>query len=158
MLLALPSTLWKPTWPKVHISICKMLAALGMLGNIKSFPHLASCMLFLFGWPPCQRSDMISMEVSQLAYDMIHYISGLFGCFYVCEIYINLIWYLYLFILTKFRWVWVWGVLDETWLVMHEWFLISICYNMIAVRFNTYFGQWMYDESHVVITVGKIMS
>ena len=60
------------------------------------------CMLFLFWWPPCQRSDMILMEVSQHAYDMIHYISGLFGYFYVCEIYVNLIWYLYLFMLNKF--------------------------------------------------------
>ena len=60
------------------------------------------CMLFLFGWPPCQRSDMILMEVSQHAYDMIHYISGSFGYFYVCEIYVNLIWYLYLFMLNKF--------------------------------------------------------
>ena len=60
------------------------------------------CMLFLFGWPPWQRSDMILMEVSQHAYDMIHYISGLFGYFYVCEIYVNLIWYLYLFMLNKF--------------------------------------------------------
>ena len=60
------------------------------------------CMLFLFGWPPCQRSDMILMEVSQHAYDMIHYISGLLGYFYVCEIYVNLIWYLYLFMLNKF--------------------------------------------------------
>ena len=60
------------------------------------------CMLFLFGWPPCQRSDMILMEVSQHAYDMIHFISGLFGYFYVCEIYVNLIWYLYLFMLNKF--------------------------------------------------------
>ena len=59
-------------------------------------------MLFLFGWPPCQRSDMILMEVSQHAYDMIHYISGLFGYFYVCEIYVNLMWYLYLFMLNKF--------------------------------------------------------
>ena len=59
-------------------------------------------MLFLFGWPPCQRSDMILMEVSQHAYDVIHYISGLFGYFYVCEIYVNLIWYLYLFMLNKF--------------------------------------------------------
>ena len=32
---------------------------------------------------------------------MIHYISGLFGYFYVCEIYVNLIWYLYLFMLNK---------------------------------------------------------
>ena len=60
------------------------------------------CMLFLFGWPPCQRSDMISMVVSQHAYDMIHYISGLFGYFNVCEIYVNLTWYLYLFMLNKF--------------------------------------------------------
>ena len=60
------------------------------------------CMLFLFGWPPCQRSDMILMEVSQRAYDMIHYISGLYGYLYVCEIYVNLIWYLYLFMLNKF--------------------------------------------------------
>ena len=60
------------------------------------------CMLFLSGWPPCQRSDMILMEVSQHAYDMIHYISGLFGYFPVCAIYVNLIWYLYLFMLNKF--------------------------------------------------------
>ena len=60
------------------------------------------CILFLLGWPPCQRSDMILMEVSQHAYDMIHYISGLFDYFYVCEIYVNLIWYLYLFMLNKF--------------------------------------------------------
>ena len=60
------------------------------------------CILFLFGWPPCQQSDMILMEVSQHAYDMIHYISGLFGYFDVCEIYVNLIWYLYLFMLNKF--------------------------------------------------------
>ena len=60
------------------------------------------CMLFLFGWPTCQRSDMILMEVTQHAHDMIHYISGLFGYFYVCEIYVNLIWYLYLFMLNKF--------------------------------------------------------
>ena len=66
------------------------------------------CMLFLFGLPPCQRSDMILMEVSQNAYDMIHYISGLVGYFYVCEIYVNLIWYLYLYMLNNFVWVWVW--------------------------------------------------
>ena len=60
------------------------------------------CMLFLFGRPPCQRSDMILREVSQHAYDMIHYISGLFGYFYFCEIYVNLIWYLYLSKLNKF--------------------------------------------------------
>ena len=42
------------------------------------------------------------MEVSQRAYDMINYISGLYGYLYVCEIYVNLIWYLYLFMLNKF--------------------------------------------------------
>ena len=45
---------------------------------------------------------MILMEVSQHAYDMVHYISELFGYFYVCEIYVYLIWYLYLFMLNKF--------------------------------------------------------
>ena len=45
---------------------------------------------------------MILMEVFQRAYDMIHYISGLYGNLYVCEIYVNLIWYLYLFMLNKF--------------------------------------------------------
>ena len=45
---------------------------------------------------------MILMEVSQHAYDMIHYISGLFGYFDVGEIYVNLIWYLYLFMLNEF--------------------------------------------------------
>ena len=60
------------------------------------------CILFLLGWPPCQRSDMILMEVSQYAYDMIHYTLGLYGYLYVCEIYVNLTWYLYLFMLNKF--------------------------------------------------------
>ena len=45
---------------------------------------------------------MILLEVSQRAYDRIHYVSGLFGYFYVCEIYVNLIWYLYLFMLNIF--------------------------------------------------------
>ena len=65
------------------------------------FNHCCVCSS-LFEWPPCQRSIMILMEVSQHAYDMIHYISGLFGYFYVCEIYVNLIWYLYLSLLNKF--------------------------------------------------------
>ena len=55
------------------------------------------------GWPPCQPSDMILMEVSQRAYDMFHYISGLYGYLCVCEIYVNLIWYLYLFTLPAQR-------------------------------------------------------
>ena len=45
---------------------------------------------------------MILMKISQRAYDMIRYISGLYGNLYVCEIYVNLIWYLYLFMLNKF--------------------------------------------------------
>ena len=52
--------------------------------------------------PPCQRSDRILMKVSQNAYDMIHYMTGLYGYLYVCEIYVNLKWYLYLFMLNKF--------------------------------------------------------
>ena len=78
------------------------------------------CMLFLFGWPPCQRSDMIVMEVSQHAYDMIHYISGLFGYFYVCEIYVNLIWYLYLFMLNKF-------CLSLVWVMTIYGFMLQMC-------------------------------
>ena len=65
------------------------------------FNHCCVCSSF-FRWPPCQRSDMILMKVSQSAYDMIHYISRLFGYLYVCKIYVNLIWYLYLFMLNKF--------------------------------------------------------
>ena len=65
------------------------------------FNHCCVCSLF-FGWPPCQRSDMILMEVSQRAYDLIHYISGVYGYLYICEICVNLIWYLYLFMLNKF--------------------------------------------------------
>ena len=30
------------------------------------------CMPFLFGWPPCQRSDMTLVEVSQHAYDYLY--------------------------------------------------------------------------------------
>ena len=45
--------------------------------------------------------SMILMEVSQRAHVMIHFISGLFAYFYVCEIYVNLVWYLYLFMLNK---------------------------------------------------------
>ena len=64
------------------------------------------CMLFLFGWPPCQRSGMTLMEVSQCALD---------------SLYIRNIWLLYIvmFFLTwygiciyfgwiNFVWVWVW--------------------------------------------------
>ena len=81
------------------------------------------CMLFLFGWPPCQRSDMILMEVSQLAYDMIHYISGLLGYFYVCEIYVNLIWYRYLFMLNKF--------------------CLSLSLSLIRTKANTCTVEWL---------------
>ena len=42
---------------------------------------------------------MTLMEVSKRGYDMIHCISGLYGYLYVCEIYVNLIWYMYLFML-----------------------------------------------------------
>ena len=42
------------------------------------------------------------MGVSRRADYMIYYISGLYGYLYVCEIYVNLIWYVYLFMLNKF--------------------------------------------------------
>ena len=64
------------------------------------FNHCCVCSSFSGGLHA--KSHMILMEVSQRAYDMIHYISGLFGYFYVCVIHVNLIWYLYLFMLNKF--------------------------------------------------------
>ena len=42
------------------------------------------------------------MEVSQRDYDRIHHISWLYGYLYFCEICVNLIWYLYVFMLNKF--------------------------------------------------------
>ena len=96
----------------IYLSLCTVLDPLlevtyHLLSSWRKFAlciHRQSllCMLFLFGWPPCQQSDMILMEVSQCACDIILYISGFFGYFYVCEIYVNLIWYLYLFMLNIF--------------------------------------------------------
>ena len=64
--------------------------------------------LFLFRWHLCQQSHITLMEVSQCAYNMIHYISVTYGYFYICEIYVNLIWCLYLFIyLCWINFVWV---------------------------------------------------
>ena len=63
-------------------------------------------MLFLFGWPPCQRSDMTLVEVFQHAYNYL--------CIRTVVLFVflwnpyNLIWYLYIFLLNKFVWVWVW--------------------------------------------------
>ena len=56
-------------------------------------------MLFLFGWPPCQRSDMTLMEVSQHALDSL-YIRSIW-LLYIVMFFVNLIWYLYLFWLNK---------------------------------------------------------
>ena len=56
-----------------------------------------------FGWPPCQQSDMTLMGVSQCAYyDVIYYLSWIYGYLYICGICVNLIWYLYLFMFNKF--------------------------------------------------------
>ena len=68
------------------------------------------CMLFLFGWPPCQRSDMTLMEVSQRALDSL-YIRNIW-LLYIVMFFVNLIWYLYQFWLNKHClslrvWVWV---------------------------------------------------
>ena len=38
---------------------------------------------------------------------LIHYASGLYGYLYIREIYVNLMWFVYLLLLNKF-WVWVW--------------------------------------------------
>ena len=57
------------------------------------------CMLFLFGWPPCQRSDVTLMEVSQHALDSL-YIRSIW-LLYIVMFFVNLIWYLYLFWLNK---------------------------------------------------------
>ena len=62
------------------------------------FSHCV-CMLFLFGWPPCQRSDMTLMEVSQRALDSL-YIRNIW-LLYIAMFFVNLIWYLYLFWLNK---------------------------------------------------------
>ena len=62
------------------------------------FSHCV-CMLFLFGWPPCQRSDMTLIEVSQRALHSLY--MRLYGyCILLC-FFVNLIWYLYLFWLNK---------------------------------------------------------
>ena len=85
----------------------------------------ACAVLFLFGWPPCQRSDMTLMEVSQRALDSLYIRSiwllniggvflfvclGFFVCYLVVFLFffffwgggvVTLIWYLYLFWLNK---------------------------------------------------------
>ena len=58
-------------------------------------------MLFLFGWPPCQRSDMTLVEVSQHAYDNSYIRSILSFVFFFKETHVNLIWYLYPFSFNK---------------------------------------------------------
>ena len=62
------------------------------------FSHCV-CMIFLFGWPPCQRSDMTLMEVSQRALDSLC-IRNIW-LLYIGMFFVNLIWYLYPFWLNK---------------------------------------------------------
>ena len=61
--------------------------------------RMSGPMLFLFGWPPCQRSDVTLMEVSQDALDSL-YIRSIW-LLYIVMFFVNLIWYLYLFWLNK---------------------------------------------------------
>ena len=76
---------------------------------------LTACgMLFLFGWPPCQRSDMTLMEVSQRALHLL-YIRNIW-LLYIVMFFVNLIWYLYLFWLNNIVWVWVFSTCQEFWL------------------------------------------
>ena len=87
---------------------------------------------------------MILMKVSQHAYDMIHYISGLFGYFYVCEIYVNLIWYLYLFMLNKF-------CLSLSLSLKPQWvtdFLIWTCWQVYpGIQWEYWHPRWLMSPS-----------
>ena len=56
-------------------SMCVVPAEYSVPSNHVFMYHVFShcvCMLFLLGWPPCQRSDMTLMEVSQRALDSLH--------------------------------------------------------------------------------------
>ena len=53
--------------PKLHLSF-RLHWATRWTWRYIVHPSLL-CMLFLIGWPPCQRSDMTLVEVSQHAYD-----------------------------------------------------------------------------------------
>ena len=81
---------WSRRWPPWTPPIVRKLHYV--------FSHCV-CMLFLFGWPPCQRSDMTLMEVSQCALDSLH-IRNIW-LLYIVMFFVNLIWYLYLFWLNK---------------------------------------------------------
>ena len=78
------------------------VAAVGRPPIVRKLHYVLShcvCMLFLFGWPPCQRSDVTLMEVSQHALDSL-YIRSIW-LLYIVMFFVNLIWYLYLFWLNK---------------------------------------------------------
>ena len=78
------------------------VAAVGCPPIVRKLHYVLShcmCMLFLFGWPPCQRSDVTLMEVSQHALDSL-YIRSIW-LLYIVMFFVNLIWYLYLFWLNK---------------------------------------------------------
>ena len=78
------------------------VAAVGRPPIVRKLHYVLShcvCMLFLFGWPPCQRSDVTLMEVSQHALDSL-YIRSIW-LLYIVMFFVNLIRYLYLFWLNK---------------------------------------------------------
>ena len=62
--------------PKLHLSsrlhwAIRLLFVTNWTWRYIVHPPLL-CMPFLFGWPPCQRSDMTLVEVSQHAYDYLY--------------------------------------------------------------------------------------
>ena len=62
--------------PKLHLSsrlhwAIRLLFVTNWTWRYIVHPSLL-CMPFLFGWPPCQRSDMTLVEVSQHAYDYLY--------------------------------------------------------------------------------------
>ena len=63
-----------------------------------AYPTLL-CMLFLLGWPPCQRSDLTLMEVSSHAYISLLIRSILLFVFLLKHV--NLIWCMYLIVLNE---------------------------------------------------------
>ena len=100
------------------------------------------CMFFLFGWPPCRRSDMTLVEVSQPVY----YVSGMYGCFYINEPYVYLIWYLY-----KFCWINFSGSYVTSYLFYH----IIIPYRTLIHSSLTHWGRVTHTCVGNLTTIGS---
>ena len=94
----------------IHIYLCLQCFIPHSSSHIICYPFNANLLYIFNNYCVCPSfsgglhatSLMTLVEVSQRAYDMIHFILGTYGYLYICEIYINLIWYLYLFMLNIF--------------------------------------------------------